>query len=167
MEAIAERAGVTRMTVYLRHPTKAALLRATIEDRVKRWSRAGHRKDWLDGNTLEKQLINFGRQLLLWSANEEVAATRRLVEGGSREALQAAQELDFAIREPVVIQLAEEIAQHRDNGEFACEDPREIALVFIGMLEAIWRSAPEAPPQDLLGRVDKLVAILLRGQGEW
>jgi TetR/AcrR family transcriptional regulator, mexJK operon transcriptional repressor len=38
MEAVAQGAGVSKRTLYARHSTKEALMKAVVEDRVRRWS---------------------------------------------------------------------------------------------------------------------------------
>lgn len=167
MERIADQAEVTRMTVYSRHPNKIALLRAAVEHRVRLWAELGHRSDWMRGRTLEERLTNYGQQVLLWSSDEEVAATRRFVEGASGEAALAAQELDFTIREPVIAEITEEVRRHCIEADLPCEDPREIALLFMGMLEAVWKSAPNASPENYVDRVEKVVAILSASQRYW
>ena len=45
MEAVAQTAGVSKRTLYIRHSTKEALIKAVVEDRVRSWSNEASARD--------------------------------------------------------------------------------------------------------------------------
>ncbi|MFM5908412.1 MAG: TetR/AcrR family transcriptional regulator [Novosphingobium sp.] len=137
MELMAERAGVTKSTLYLRHSDKAELLRATVNERMKAWSRENSVKGWIEGNTLEERLVSLGERILDAAGHPEVLATSRLIHGTSGEARRIARELDRFIREPMIEELTVEIAEHGAAEGFPVKSPGTIARFFIGMLESM------------------------------
>lgn len=169
MEMLAERASVTKTTLYLRHKDKIALLRATLNDRMRDWSTRSSQDDWMLGDTLEERLVFYAATALKWAPNEEVMATRRLVRGSLGEAGQIAREMDKTIRAPMLQQLATEITKYAEIEGFPVRNPHNIARMFMGMLESLvdrdaeeWLSAAEQ-----LEVAKMAVAILIRGRSAW
>lgn len=169
MELMAERAGVTKSTLYLRHSDKAALLRATVNDRMKRWSMENSRAGWTQGETLEERLISLAKNILKAAAHPELLATSRLIHGTTGEAGQIARELDRFIREPMIEELTIEIAEYGLREGFPVENPNMIARFFIGMLESMTDQFDpdyQNPDRhDALAR--QVVAVLFRGRSNW
>ncbi|WP_158241493.1 TetR/AcrR family transcriptional regulator [Novosphingobium sp. TH158] len=169
IELIAERAGVTKTTLYLRHADKTVLLHATVTDRMKTWSVQYDRYEWFRGTSLEERLVNLGTRLLHAAGNPELLATTRLTQGTVGEAGRIARELDRFIREPMIEELAVDIAECALAEGIAVRDPKAIARFFIGMLESmIDRHAPDYDdPERHAALSRQVVAILFRGQSEW
>ena len=169
MEAIAEAAGVTKTTLYLRHASKADLLRATVQDRIARWSRESSLNDWLLGDTLEDRLVYLGATVLGRSRHPEVLGTRYLVNGTRGEAEIIANELDRAIRRPFLDQLETEIAGMTARDGQPVGNPRAIARMFVGMLEALadrFEDVSEDPARDA-AVARHVVAVLFGGRSAW
>jgi len=172
MEMLAERAGVTRNTLYARHGDKLALLRATVADRIARWQRASsadHAGRVVSASSLEDQLIAFATTALEWSGHSEVLGTARLVRGASGEARAVARELDRTIRESGLRALGAMIKADGARTGHHVDDPQTVARLLIGMLEAF---APEeeraALTQERAGAIARqAVAVLLRGREAW
>lgn len=169
IELIAERAGVTKTTLYLRHADKTALLHASVNDRMKAWSVQNRQAEMFSGETLDELLVNLGTRVLKAGANPEVLATARLVRGTAGEAGRIARELDRFIREPMIEELAVEIAAHGLADGLPVRDPTAIARFFIGMLESmVDRHAPDYDdPERHAALARQVVAILFRGRSEW
>lgn len=169
MEQIAQRAGVTKTTLYLRHSDKAALLQATVNDRMKRWTLENSRDGWTEGDTLEERLICLARNILRAADHPELLATTRLTKGTLGEAGRIARELDRFIREPMLEEVTGEIAEWSHIEGYAVKDPRAIARFFIGMLESVIDRYAE-DYNDLVRHEElarQVVAVLFRGRSEW
>lgn len=169
MEAIANWAGVTKTTLYLRHVDKLALLRAVITDRTGKWGERARLTDWTTGKTLEERLVHYARTMLRWSQHPEVMATRRLVEGSIGEAGEIARELDRALRDPMIDLLVKEINCLATIDGTPPSDPRELVRIFMGMVDAV-REIGESQQLDsdaLSLKAEAVVAILLRGRSAW
>ncbi|MFM5906739.1 MAG: TetR/AcrR family transcriptional regulator [Novosphingobium sp.] len=169
MEMMAERAGVTKSTLYLRHSDKAELLRATVNERMKAWSRENSVKGWIEGDTLEERLVSLGVRILDAAGHPEVLATSRLIHGTSGEARQIARELDRFIREPMIEELTMEIAEYGAAEGLPVQSPGTIARFYIGMLESMIDQFADdyqnAARHAALSR--KVVDTLLKGRAAW
>lgn len=169
MEQIAERAGITKTTLYLRHNDKSALLRATVNDRMSRWSLENSRKGWIVGVTLEARLVSLACRILAMGNHPDILATSRLIHGTTGEAGRIARELDRFIREPMIEELTGEIAEYGHIEGFPVKDPQAVARFYIGMLGSMIDQFAEdygdAARHEALAR--QVVAILFRGRSEW
>ena len=169
MEQIAERAGITKTTLYLRHDDKSALLRATVNDRMSRWSLENSRKGWIVGNTLEERLVSLACCILAMGNHPDILATSRLIHGTTGEAGRIARELDRFIREPMIEEVTGEIAEYGHIEGVPVKDPQDVAKFFLGMLGSMIDQFAEdygdAASHETLAR--QVVAVLFRGRGEW
>ncbi|MFM5930688.1 MAG: TetR/AcrR family transcriptional regulator [Novosphingobium sp.] len=169
MEQIAQRAGITKTTLYLRHDDKSALLRATVNDRMSTWSRENSRDGWISGETLEDRLVSLARQILRMGGHPDVLATSRLIHGTTGEAGRIARELDRFIREPMIEEITGEIAEYAHIEGVPVRDAQATARFFIGMLESmIDRFAEDYDDparHEALAR--QVVGVLFRGRSEW
>lgn len=169
MEMIAERAGVGKATLYLRHSAKADLLRATTSHRRTMWRQESMREDWMLGDTLEQRLTSYAINVLRWSAHPEVLAVRHLVQGTRGEAAAIARELDRINRDSMLLRLAHEIAVHSARDRSLAGKPYDIARMFIGMLESLIDrdSTDDRDPARQRAIATQVVAIIMRGRAEW
>lgn len=169
MEQIAERAGITKTTLYLRHDDKSALLRATVNDRMSRWSLENSREGWIVGNTLEERLISLGCRILAMGNHPDILATSRLIHGTTGEAGRIARELDRFMREPMIEEITGEVAEYGHIEGVPVKDPQAVAKFFLGMLSSMIDQYAEdygdAASHEKLAR--QVVAILFRGRCEW
>lgn len=172
MELLAERAGVTRNTLYARHGDKLTLLRATVADRIARWSRASSPRDAKAGlreEGLEARLVAFATLVLVWSGHPEVLGTRRLVRSSTGEAGRIAQELDRTIRQSGLRDLASLIAKGCAQAGWPVGDPMTVARLLIGMLEAFAPTEERAAltPERAEAIARQAVSVLVRGREAW
>jgi AcrR family transcriptional regulator len=165
MEAIAEKAGVTRATLYQRHDHKLALFRAVITGRNDTWQRISDSTDWMAGDTLEQRLCHFAQTVISWSLHPEIAAARSLSNSVRGHAGGVAHELEMTFRQKMAKMLGDDIADYAAREAMAVRDSQQAALFLTGMLEAVTRKG--------LARGDSVavmqqhgceaVAVLLRG----
>lgn len=169
MEQIAHRAGITKTTLYLRHDDKAALLRATVNDRMSKWSRENSRKGWIVGDTLEERLVSLARRILAMGNHPDILATSRLIHGTTGEAGRIARELDRFIREPMIAEVTGEIAEYGHIEGVPAKDPQAVAKFFLGMLASMIDQFAEdyndPVRHEALAR--KVVAVLFNGRSAW
>lgn len=169
MEQIAERAGITKTTLYLRHNDKAALLRATVNDRMSSWSIENSRDGWIEGETLEERLVSLACRILAVGNHPDILATSRLIHGTTGEAGRIARELDRFIREPMIEEVTGEIVEYGHIEGFPAKDPQAVARFYIGMLGSMIDQFAEdygnADQHEALAR--QVVSILFRGRSEW
>ena len=170
MEAIAERAGVTKMTLYLRYPDKVALLRAVIEDRLRICSDISDHRVTAKGNTLDARLRHYARSLLRWSRDEEVQAFSKLIRGCWGSAQTVADEMQAMRTDRMRDLLTHDIATLGATNGMPPRDPRQIADIFLGMLTAF--SVPASLAEDAVAPLiaafaDTIVDILMNGQTAW
>ncbi|WP_022681744.1 TetR/AcrR family transcriptional regulator [Sphingobium bisphenolivorans] len=170
MEAVAERARVTKTTLYARHPDKIALLRAVTHHRLKKLSREAFDIDWIAGDSLEERLNHCARLMLRWGGNEEVRAALRLLDGCWGEAAVVARELSNAMREPVIALIAHAIAEDGGEQGEAPQRSEELAHVFLAILKVVASSAvdPFKPTEaEIPPLAKRAVALLLHGSRAW
>jgi AcrR family transcriptional regulator len=168
MEAVAARAGITRMTLYQRHADKLALFRAVITERGNSWQQVSERTVWMAGDTLEVRLKHFARTVIQWSHNPEVGAARNLSCGAQGVAGKVAAELEQAFRHKMAEMLALDIADYAAREGRDLHDPHEAARFLIGMIEAIARAGKGTG--QTLGEQEaaagRAVMVLLHGIGD-
>lgn len=164
MEAIADGAGVSKVTLYARHADKIALLRAVVDDRIEDWSAMAKRGDWRMGDTLEQRLTHYATTMLTWGRNDEVRALRRLVDGSYGKAAAFTSVLRDAFSKPMEQLIAHEIVEHGTPAENA----GIAACLLMGMVEAIADTVCQrSPPEGDERLAARIVAVLLRGRAEW
>lgn len=170
MEMLAQRAEVTRNTLYARHADKLSLLRAVVASRIAQWSQASSPAvgDTVTGS-LEERLVAFATTALVWSGHPEILATARLVRGSTGEAGEIARELDRTIRESGLRDLARMIVRSCEASNRQVSDPMTVARLLIGMLEALapLEDRPALSKERAGAIARQVVAILLRGQDAW
>lgn len=170
MEAVAERARVTKTTLYARHPDKIALLRAATNHRLQKLAREAFEIDWIAGDTLEERLNHCARLMLRWGGNEEIRAAMRLLDGCWGEAAVVARELSNAMREPVIALIAQAIADQGEKEGHSPKRPDELAHIFLAILKVVASSAedPLRPTEaEIPTLAARAVALLLRGSAAW
>lgn len=136
MEAVAARAGVSKATVYSRHPNSAELIRAV----VRRQGEAiiGHFAVTPGSVThLRESLGDFARELLVFLSSEEhtqlvraVGAARSLASDSVREIFDNGPGLTLS-------QLARWLASAAAAGLLDCPQPTRSAELLMGMLSGI------------------------------
>lgn len=169
MEQIAQRAGITKTTLYLRHDDKSALLRATVNDRMSAWTRENSRDGWISGDTLEDRLVSLACHILRMGGHPDVLATSRLIHGTTGEAGRIARELDRFIREPMIEEITGEIAEYAHIEGVPVSNPQAAARFFLGMLESMIDqfAADYNDPARHEALARQVVAVLFNGRSAW
>lgn len=170
MEAVADQAGVTKVTLYARYPDKSRLLRAVLEERLKVWSLNASQVRWVQGDTLEARLKHYASSMLHWGRLEDVRAFDRLLQSNFRTPDPVAKELQQIVRAPMLAMIGRDIADYGAREGKPVDDPRRVAVIFMGMLRGfsdLGDSALTDFDQAVADFADRVVAILLQGRDAW
>ncbi len=169
MDAIAQQAGVAKVTLYQRYADKAALLRAVMHERIATWSTASQQRAVARGDTLDQRLRHYARSMLRWTRDKEIQAFGDLIRGCWGSAPAVAEEMQ-ALRQARMLDVLEaDIREMTAKEGVAVDQPRRLAQMFLGMLTAF------PPPAETDGDVDdpiadhadRVVDILMHGRRAW
>ncbi|MDF0542140.1 TetR/AcrR family transcriptional regulator [Sphingobium sp. H39-3-25] len=170
MDGIAERAGVTKATLYQRYADKGALLRAVMHDRIETWSNLSSQRGLIRGETIDQRLRHYARSMLHWSLDADVLAFGRLIQEAWGSAPAVAEEM-HGIRLSRMLDLLESdivTLCAREGG--VPDDPRQLAEIFLGMLRAFSPPAGASSfqiEQAIARFTDRVVDILMLGRKAW
>jgi len=166
MDAIAEHAGVSKVTLYQRHADKEALMRAVLHERIATWSVISRQRIVSRGDTLDQRLRHYARSMLRWSSDKEIRAFADLVRGCWGTAPAIAEEME-AIRLGRMLAVMEaDIVEFSAKEHLAVKEPRQLAEILMGMLTAFPPPAP-GDEEAIAGCADKAVDILMYGRRAW
>lgn len=168
MDAIAVRAGVSKVTIYAKYKSKEALFVAamnegcaTIYDQAKIAIQTG--------GAIDVALTQLGTNFMMMILSPDVSA----MHGVMMQVAEHKPELPRQFYESVVATsletLADALSIATQRGELACHDPRRAAIQFIAMVQGVYRYELElgvTPTLDGLlvdSYVRDCVALFMRG----
>ncbi|WP_196221864.1 TetR/AcrR family transcriptional regulator [Sphingobium sp. CAP-1] len=170
METIAGAAGVSKATLYARHPTKSDLFRAVVQDRVKQWGQMSNGHDRIEGQTLRERLLDHGILIARTLTNPEVHAFQRLLIS-TRERFP---ELSLVMYEsgsrPITDRIARDIADATAQEGRPARDPDLIARLFLSAMTGwqLQEGAAHSMTDDELEEVARrIVDLLLLAKAGW
>lgn len=169
MDEIAELAGVSKATLYVRHESKIELLNAVIDDRIAVWGRQSSRHSWMKGSTLAERLTHYGRSMLVWTRNDELASLSRLLRSEDAGSGVMGQSLHNRLRAPMIELLAREFGSFAEIDSIPIRDPRRVAILFLGMLLGypMMGVTGDGGEREEADYVESVVAVLMRGREAW
>ena len=134
MDAVAERAGVSKQTVYSHFANKEALFRTCIFNKVKTY---GFTEDDLPKTSdLETMLFAIGRQFLNLIFDEEVVAMFRVVIGESAVHNKIAELFYETGPGKAINAVAAFLEQQMQQEKLIADDPTYAAVLFLNMVRA-------------------------------
>jgi TetR/AcrR family transcriptional repressor of mexJK operon len=169
MEAIAAAAGVSKATLYDRYPTKEALLRAVIADRVATWS-----EDWEpDGgpipSDLRQRLKHRAHKLMQYYCSGRLQLLERLF--ASAPSMNELRSTRHEVGHKRIVQvIAQDIIDGTRDQSIEPGTGTRIGEMLIAMLYGWWRAQQEirrVTPEEALAYADQAVDILLDGRAAW
>ncbi|WP_375195088.1 TetR/AcrR family transcriptional regulator [Sphingobium sp.] len=170
METIAGAAGVSKATLYARHPTKGDLFRAVVQERVEQWALMADQHELAAGRTLRERLMHHGMLIARTLPNPEVHAFQRLLIS-TRERFP---ELSLAMYEagsrPVSDRIAQDIAEATALEGQPARDPDMIARLFLSAMtgwhlqEGAARTMTDSELEEVARRI---VDLLLLARAGW
>lgn len=170
MEAVASEAGVSKRTLYGRHPTKESLLHAVVQDRVRSWAETSSVRDANVTGDFKARLTQYTETLLHSLGMAEVRDFDRLVRSAAPLMPQLARnlyeigyryELDF---------LARVIADGTSDDPAPVRDPVRVARQLFSMMIG-WRRTEEMvreiDPEEAAVFARDAVETLFAGRAAW
>jgi TetR/AcrR family transcriptional regulator, mexJK operon transcriptional repressor len=169
MDAIARKAGVSKVTLYQRYPDKVALLRAVMQDRNASWSAISSSRAVAMGETLDERLRHYARSLLHWSRHEEVRAFGDLIRECWGSARSVAEEMQTIRTARMLEVLQRDIIELGAKDAMIARNPEQLARIFQGMLTAFPMpdGDPAAIERQIADFADDIVDILMTGRSGW
>lgn len=170
MEAVAARAGVSKGTLYARHPSKEALFTAVVEDSVRKWSLAASEQDYLLSEDIGERLRHHGHTIAKSLSQPEVQAFQLLLLA-NRERFP---ELSGAMYRTgylyIVRLIAEDIAVAAARDGMPARDPDAIARMFVSAITG-WQlqesAARPIPLDELEAMADRTTDLFLAARAGW
>jgi AcrR family transcriptional regulator len=170
MEAVAQAAGVSKRTLYIRHSTKEALIKSVVEDRVRNWSNEASARNSEVPESFPDSLKRHAQTFVHMLANPEVRQFDRLILTTAQRFPEIAEtfynvgynyELGF---------LTDEIIRGTQDDAVPPKEPRRVALQLLSMIQG-WRRTEETvrtiSADEAAEFASQAVDVLLRGRDSW
>lgn len=170
MEAVAQTAGVSKRTLYIRHPTKEALIKAVVEDRIRSWSNEASARNSEAQEEFPESLKRHAQTFVHMLANPEVQQFDRLILQTAHRFPEIA-ETFYKVGYSYEIEfLTEEIIRGTQDDPIPPKEPRRVALQLLSMIQG-WRRTQETirtiSPQEAAEFASQAVEVLLHGKESW
>ena len=168
IEAIAARAGVSKVTVYARFGSKSEILSAVVNAEAAAMTSALNALPG-DGRSLAERLVDFGVALLTFLTRPEILALERLITSQADRHPEMAQAMVEAGPRFGQRQVAAQIAKALPSDGVVIADATVAARHFMslvqGQLQAECRLGVRAPPKraEIERHVRDATALFLRG----
>jgi TetR/AcrR family transcriptional repressor of mexJK operon len=169
MDAIAAAAGISKATLYGRYPTKEALLRAVIAERVSAWS-----QDWEPDSgsipaDLRQRLKQRGHRLMEYYCSGKLELLERLISSGP--SMDELRRTRYEVGHKRTIQvIAQDIIDATGNRLIPSRAAIRLAEMFMAKLYGWWRMHQEVrrvTREEALAYADDAVDVLLDGLATW
>jgi AcrR family transcriptional regulator len=169
MDTIAEAARVSKGTLYDRYPSKQALLRAVVADRVVSWSHAWESKGGCMPTDLRQRLKHRARSFMEYFCSGELESLERLFTSGP--AMDELRRIRHEVGHQRTAQvIAQEIIEGTPNQTIQPQTAIRIAEMLMGMLYGWWRTQQEirrVKREEALAYADHSVDVLFEGRAAW
>jgi TetR/AcrR family transcriptional repressor of mexJK operon len=158
LDAIARKAGVSRVTLYSHFPNKEALFRAAIEREMERLSQS--QLPLQPDVTLRDGLVAFGAGIMGYLTSDDVISFYSVLAGDLRRHPDLAKSF-YALGPGVTHRnLSAIIADAQTRGELAVSDPQEAAEHLIGLWQGLsnYKLSLGVGTEALLANLDRHIA---------
>ena len=134
MDAIAQRAGVSKQTVYSHFANKDALFRECIQSKIRRYGL--DMQDFAPDVPLDEVLMTTGRRFLDLLSDEDVVSMYRLLIAETTAFPKLAQTFWETGPERTLAAIARGLEERNRRGECTIADPRQAASDFLCLVES-------------------------------
>lgn len=170
MEAIAAAAGVSKGTLYARFPTKQALLRGVVEDRLRTWDdQNGSTHDPLPEDFKER-LHHAARRVIRSMGHTEIWNFQRMVSAHADAEGEIIRALFEVGHQAEIARLVAEIERGAKDFPAPPRSPARVAEMLLAMLTGWYdahRRVREVSPQEASTYADHAVDVLFAARGSW
>lgn len=165
MEAIAARAGITKVTLYKRFADKRSLLRAVLQERRLRWDSSMPR-----ASGVEARLKHYASMILVQSVSAEVRAFNALAARAWPTAYDMREREEVVGYDDLLRRLEHEILQ--GAGELGVESANAaaVAAALMAMISGWFDHRVPDPDRDAIEAEEfasKAVELLIHGKAAW
>jgi len=169
MEAIALAAGVSKATLYDRYPTKDALLRAVIADRVATWSEDWDSEGGPVPSDLRQRLKHRAHKLMQYYCSGKLQLLERLFTGGP--SMNELRRMRHEVGHQRTVQvIAQDIIDGTGDQPIPPRAAIRLAEMLMAMLYGWWRTHQEirrVTREEAFAYADQAVDILFEGRAAW
>jgi len=169
METIAAAAGVSKGTLYDRYPTKEALLRAVIADRVATWSEDWEPEGSAIPSDLRLRLKHRARRLMEYNCSGKLEELERLFAGAP--SMDELRRMRYDVGHKRIVQvIAQDIIDGTRDQSIEPRTATRVAEMLISMLYGWWRMHQEirrVTREEAVAYVDYAVDVLFDGRSVW
>lgn len=169
MKQVAERAQVSKGTLYARYPSKEALFVAVIEASVRQWSEEAARDDNLLTNNIEQRLRHHAATIATWLDRPDVLALQRLVlaiEDRFPALTRTMRQIGYGYIIDLIVQDLEEVATLKGAN---LRDARSVARLLVGSITGVHIQEGARAPGDrsLHDFGQRVVDVIMAGKAGW
>ncbi len=168
MEAVAMRAGVSKTTLYGRHPTKESLLRAVVASRVAAETSKLDDRHGPAPADFKLRLLRRARDMMASMASAELNGMIRMVENAGVADL--ARALHEVGHQRAVAMLAEDIAQSTSQFPTPLRDATRVAEMLMAILYGWYAShsrVRHVSEDEAIAYAEHAVDVLFAGRSAW
>jgi AcrR family transcriptional regulator len=170
MEAVAMAAGVSKGTLYARFPTKEALLRGVVEDRIATWDAQASLTQGPMPEDFKDRLHYMARRIIGSMGSEEIWSFQRMISVNANAEVQMIRALFEVGHQAAIARLVEEILEGAKDFPVPPRSPSRVAEMLMAMLTGWYdshRRVREVSPQEALTYADHVVDILFAARSSW
>jgi TetR/AcrR family transcriptional repressor of mexJK operon len=168
MEVIAKAAGISKGTLYDRYPSKEALLRAVVAERVATWS-----EDWEPDSDLSQdlrqRLKQRARRLMEYYCSGKLELLERLFSSGP--SMDELRQMRHEVGHKRTIQvIAQDIIERTTDQSIQPRTAIQLAEMLMGTLHGWWRMHQEVRRvalEEAVAYADHVVDVMFDGRSAW
>ncbi len=168
MEAVAARAGVSKTTLYGRHPTKEHLLRAVVASRIAAETNKLDNRGGPAPADFKLRLLRRARDMMASMASAELNSVIRMVESAGVQDL--ARALHEAGHQRAVAMLAEDIAESTRHFAAPPRDATRVAEMLMAILYGWYAShsrVRQVSQDEAIAYAEHAIDVLFAGRSAW
>lgn len=170
MEAVAVAAQISKGTLYARFPTKEALLRGVVEDRIATWDAQIGLTHGPMPDDFKDRLHHVARRIIASMGSEEIWSFQRLISSNADAEGEMIAALFEVGHQAAVARLVQEIRDGTRDFPVPPRSPVRVAEMLMAMLTGWYdahRRVREVSAQEASTYADHVVDILFAARASW
>ncbi|HXD02894.1 MAG TPA: TetR/AcrR family transcriptional regulator [Novosphingobium sp.] len=169
MKQVAERARVSKGTLYSRYPSKEVLFTAVIEQTVEDWSAEAAQGDALLTDDIAQRLRHHARTIASWLGRPDVLALQRLLVSMRERFPAPAETMRRRGYDYIVGLIARDIRQAAARDGTTLRDPLAVARMLVAAITGahMQEDADGTGEEALQAFAQRVVDVIIGGQGNW